>query len=151
MLRVTTQANRVVPRASFHVTRPGRARERRSARPEAGLVIFVARLVRGATPGEALHVVERYTRTGPDHIQYEVTIEDPEVFTRSWRIAMPLYRRLEPNIQLVDYPCIEFAEEFLYGHVRKEQLVKRWEGETMIVDITRKVPPEDRFYEWYRK
>jgi hypothetical protein len=99
----------------------------------------------------SLHLVERFTPITPDAINYEVTIEDPEVFARPWRIAMPLYRRLEPNAQLIDYPCIEFAEEFLYGHVRKEQLVKRWEGETMIVDITRKVPAEDRFYDWYRK
>ena len=99
----------------------------------------------------SLHLVERFTPITPDAINYEVTIEDPEVYARPWRIAMPLYRRLEPNIQLVDYPCIEFAEEFLYGHVRKQQLVKRWEGETLIVDITRKVPPEDRFYDWYRK
>ena len=39
----------------------------------------------------------------------------------------------------------------MYGNLRKEQLVKRWEGETMIVDITRKIPPGDRFYEWYSK
>ena len=57
---------------------------------------------------------------------------------------MPLYRRLEPNATVLDYPCIEFAEEFMYGHLRKEQLVKRWEGETMIVDITRKIPPGDQ-------
>jgi hypothetical protein len=100
---------------------------------------------------EALHLVERFTPITPDAIRYEVMIEDPKVFTRPWRIAMPLYRRLEPNIQLLEYPCIEFAEEFLYGHVRQQQLVKRWEGETIIVDITRKVPPGDRFYEWYRK
>jgi hypothetical protein len=100
---------------------------------------------------EALRLVERFTPITPDAIRYEVTIEDPKVFTRPWRIAMPLYRRLEPNIQLLEYPCIEFAEEFLYGHVRQQQLVKRWEGETIIVDITRKVPPGDRFYEWYRK
>jgi hypothetical protein len=100
---------------------------------------------------EALHLTERFTLMTPDVIQYEVTIEDPKVFTRPWRIAMPLYRRMEPNIQLLEYRCTEFAEEFLYGHVRREQLVKRWEGETMIVDITRKVPPGDRFYEWFRK
>ncbi len=64
---------------------------------------------------------------------------------------MPIYRRLETNAQLVEYPCIEFAEEFLYGHVRKQPLVKRWESETMIVDITRKVPPGDKFYDWYRR
>jgi len=99
----------------------------------------------------SLHLVERFTPLSPDAIGYDVTIEDPAVFTRPWRIAMPLYRRLEPNSQIIEYPCIEFAEEFLYGHVRKEQLVKRWEGETIIVDITRKVPTGDRFYEWYRR
>ena len=99
----------------------------------------------------SLRLVERFTALSSDAIRYEATIEDPEVFTRSWRIAMPLYRRLEPNIQLIEYPCIEFAEEFLYGHVRKQPLVKRWEGETMSIEITRKVPPGDRFYDWYRK
>jgi hypothetical protein len=101
--------------------------------------------------GAALHLVERFTPITPDAIRYEVTIEDPDVFTRPWRISMPLYRRLEPNVQILEYPCIEFAEEFLYGHVRKNQLVKRWEGDTMIIDITRKVPPGDQFYDWYRK
>jgi hypothetical protein len=99
----------------------------------------------------SLHLVERFTPITPDALQYEVTIEDPDVFTQPWRIAMPIYRRLEPDIQLIDYPCIEFAEEFLYGHVRQQPLVKRWEGETIIVDITRKVPPDERFYDWYRK
>ena len=100
---------------------------------------------------DALRLVERFTLRTPDVIQYDVTIEDPKVFTRPWRISMPLYRRMEPNIQLLEYRCTEIAEEFLYGHVRKEPLVKRWEGETMIVDITRKVPPGDKFYEWLRK
>jgi hypothetical protein len=100
---------------------------------------------------EAMRLVERFTPITPDAIRYEATIEDPNVFTRSWQISMPLYRRLEPNAQVIEYPCIEFAEEFLYGHVRKQQLVKRWEGETIIVDITRKVPPGDRFHEWYRR
>jgi hypothetical protein len=100
---------------------------------------------------EELHVVERYTPMGANHINYEVTIEDPKVFTRPWRMSMPIYRRMEPNMQLLEYRCTEFAEEFLYGHIRNEPLVKRWEGETMIVDITRKVPPGDKFYEWFRK
>lgn len=100
---------------------------------------------------EALKVTERYTPISPDAIRYEATIEDPNVFTRPWTIAMPLYRRLEPNATVLDYPCIEFAEEFMYGHLRKEPLVKRWESETMIVDITRKIPPGDRLHEWYRR
>ncbi len=100
---------------------------------------------------DALHLVERFTPISADALQYEVTIEDPKVFTRPWTIAMPIYRRLEPNMQLLDYPCIEFAEEFLYGNLRKQQLVKHWEGETIVVDIRRKVPPGERLYEWYGK
>ena len=56
----------------------------------------------------ALHVVECYTPTSPNHISYEATIEDPEVFTRPWTIRMPLYRRMEENLQLLDYDCVDF-------------------------------------------
>ena len=100
---------------------------------------------------DALRLVERFTPISADAVRYEVTIEDPKVFTRPWKIAMPIYRRLEPNMQLLDYPCIEFAEEFLYGNLRKQQLVKHWEGETIVVDIRRKVPPGERLYDWYGK
>jgi len=71
---------------------------------------------------DALHVVERYTRTGPDIIQYEATIEDPKVFTRQWKISMPLYRRLDQNAQLMDFKCVEFVEELMYGKWRKKPL-----------------------------
>jgi hypothetical protein len=101
--------------------------------------------------GAGLKLTERFTPITPDAFRYEATIDDPETFTRAWKISMPIYRRLEANAQLVEYPCIEFTEEFLYGNVRKQQLVKHWESETMIVDITRKVPPGDKFYEWYRR
>ena len=98
---------------------------------------------------DALHVVERYTPMGQDAIRYEATIEDPQVFTRPWKISMPLYRRLEPNAQLTDFRCVEMVEETMYGHLRKEQLVKHWEGKTMDVDITRKIPPGEAVYERY--
>jgi hypothetical protein len=100
---------------------------------------------------EALHVTERFTPISKDAIQYEATMEDPNVFTRPWRISMPLYRRLEPNAQLIEYRCIEFVEEFLFGGLRRKPLVTRWEGETMVVDIKRKVPEGDKLYEWYRR
>src|SRR5438552_3754666 len=100
---------------------------------------------------DALHLVERFTPITRDAIHYEATIEDPKVFTRPWKISMPLYRRLEPNAQLLEYRCMEFVEEFLWGNLRKQQLVKRWEGETIIVDITRKVPPADKLHDWYRR
>ena len=66
---------------------------------------------------EELKVVERYVRTGADTLRYEATIEDPKVFTRPWKISMPLYRRLEPGAQILEYKCIEFAEYATYGHL----------------------------------
>jgi len=68
---------------------------------------------------EAMRVTERYTRTSPDVLWYEATVEDPKVFTRPWKMGMPLYRRAEKNAQLLDYKCVEFAEEVLYGDLRK--------------------------------
>jgi hypothetical protein len=73
---------------------------------------------------DALHVVERYTRTSPDVISYEATIEDPKVFTRPWKMRMPLYRRQEKNAQLLDFKCVEFVEELIYGQWRKKPLGK---------------------------
>jgi len=71
---------------------------------------------------EALHVVERYTRTSPDVLQYEATIEDAKTFTRPWKMSMPLYRRAEKNAQLMDFKCVEFVEELMYGQWRKKPL-----------------------------
>ena len=68
---------------------------------------------------DALHVTERYTPAGDNVLQYEATIEDPAVFTRPWTIRMPLYRRLEKNAQFLEFKCVPFAEELLYGHLRK--------------------------------
>jgi hypothetical protein len=68
---------------------------------------------------DALKVVERYTPSSPYHLQYEATIEDPKVFTRPWKISMPLYRRMEPGAQRLEFKCVEFTEELIYGRLRK--------------------------------
>ena len=68
---------------------------------------------------DALHVVERITARSADTLNYEATIEDPKVFTRPWKMSMPLYRRVEPNAQILEFRCVEFSEELLYGHLRK--------------------------------
>jgi hypothetical protein len=73
---------------------------------------------------DKLHVTERYTRISPDVISYEATIEDPDVFTRPWKMSMPLYRRQEKNAQILDFKCVEFVEEMLYGPYRKHPLSK---------------------------
>ena len=67
----------------------------------------------------ALKVTERFTRIG-DNLQYEATIDDPDTFTRPWTIRMPLYRRLEKNAQLLEFKCVEFSEQLLYGDLRKK-------------------------------
>ena len=69
---------------------------------------------------EALKVVERYTLVDRNTINYEATMEDPKVFSRPWKISMPLYRHLEKNAQVMEYKCVEFAEELMYGHLRKQ-------------------------------
>jgi hypothetical protein len=58
---------------------------------------------------ELLHVVERYTPAGPDHIQYEAVLEDPKVFTRPWKMSMLLYRRKEPRARILEYECYSYA------------------------------------------
>ena len=60
---------------------------------------------------DALHVVERYTRAGADHLAYEVTIEDPKVFTRPWKMRMPIYRRQEKPLQILEYECGAYLDE----------------------------------------
>ena len=69
---------------------------------------------------EALHVVERFTPVSHDVLDYQATIEDPKVFTRPWKIQMPLYRRQEPRAQLLEFKCVEFVEELMYGDLRKK-------------------------------
>jgi hypothetical protein len=68
---------------------------------------------------DALHVTERFTAMDKDHLNYEVTIEDPKVFTRPWKMSMPLYRIVEKNAQILEFKCVEFAEDVIYGHLRK--------------------------------
>src|SRR5262245_19716369 len=58
---------------------------------------------------EALHVVERYTRVGPDDMRYEATLEDPKVFTRPWKISMTLSRQRAGR--MLEYECEAEAEQ----------------------------------------
>jgi hypothetical protein len=69
---------------------------------------------------DALHVIERYAPLSHEVIQYEATIEDPKVFSRAWKISMPLYRHVEKYARLMEFRCAEFVEELLYGEYRKK-------------------------------
>jgi hypothetical protein len=69
---------------------------------------------------DALHVIERYTPSGPDTLSYEATIEDSKVFSRPWKIKMPLYRHVEKDARLMEFKCVEFVEELMYGEFTKK-------------------------------
>ena len=69
--------------------------------------------------GADLVVEERYTLVDENRIQYEATIDDPDVFRRPWTIKIPLYRRMEDGARLLEYKCVEFGEDLLYDHLRR--------------------------------
>lgn len=76
----------------------------------------------GTHHSNQLRVVERYSLSSPNHIQFEAEIEDPVVFTRPWKISLPLYRRMENDARLMDFKCVEFVEELIYGEYRRRPL-----------------------------
>jgi hypothetical protein len=67
----------------------------------------------------AMKVTEHFTLLDQNRIQYDATIDDPEIFTKPWTISMPLYRHTEPNAELLEYKCVEFSENLLYGEFLK--------------------------------
>lgn len=66
-------------------------------------------------------VTERFTKMSDNHIAYEATIEDPTIYSRPWTIRMPLYRRMEENAQLLEFKCVPFSEQLLYGDLIEDQ------------------------------
>lgn len=69
---------------------------------------------------DALHVVERFSYLTPDVLNYEATIEDKNVFSKPWKMRMPLYRRVEKNARLMEFKCVEFAEDLMYNELSKK-------------------------------
>jgi len=70
---------------------------------------------------DQLHVIERFSPLGAAALRYEATIEDPQVFSRPWKISMPLYKHLEAGAQISEFKCVEFVEELLYGPYRRKK------------------------------
>ena len=69
-----------------------------------------------------MKVTERWTPTGPGVMRYEAMIEDPATFTRPWKMSMNLYKHVGDDARLQQFKCVEFVEELMYGHLRKEPL-----------------------------
>lgn len=59
------------------------------------------------THSEALHVLERYTRTDENTLRYDATIEDAKTYSKPWKISMPLHRITEPGFELREQECID--------------------------------------------
>jgi hypothetical protein len=70
---------------------------------------------------DQLHVVERYRMTSRNEILYEASVEDPQVFTRPWKIALTLYRDAASNATLLEFKCVEYSERMLYGDLSGPQ------------------------------
>jgi hypothetical protein len=64
-------------------------------------------------------VTERYTKVSDDRIDYSATIEDPTLYSAPWTIRLPLYRRTEAGAQILEFKCVPFSEELIYGHLVK--------------------------------
>src|SRR5947208_4195533 len=69
-----------------------------------------------------MKVVERWTPTGPGVMRYEAEITDPATFTRPWKMSMNLYKHVGEDARLHEFKSVEFVEELMYGHLRKEPL-----------------------------
>ena len=74
----------------------------------------------GNFQSENTHIVERFTLADADHINYEAAIDDKTIFTRPWKMATVIYRRKEKYAQLNEFKCVEFAEELIYGDLKKK-------------------------------
>lgn len=69
----------------------------------------------GNFASDSLHVVERYSMLDPNTLNYEATITDPQTFSRPWKISLPLYRHREKNARLLEFKCVEYTEQLIYG------------------------------------
>jgi hypothetical protein len=76
----------------------------------------------GNLHGSTTKVVERWTPTSDYTMRYEATITDEETYTKPWTIAFNLYKRVGEDAQLQQFKCVEFVEELMYGHLRKNPL-----------------------------
>src|SRR3984957_11220474 len=74
----------------------------------------------GNFASDSLHVVERYSLLDPNTMNYEATIEDPKTFSRPWKVNVILYRHREKDARLLEFKCVEFTEELIYGDLRKK-------------------------------
>ena len=72
--------------------------------------------------GYATKVIERWTPISDHHMRYEAEIIDEDTYTKPWKISFVLYKKIAEDAQLQQFKCVEFVEELMYGHLRKNPL-----------------------------
>ena len=93
--------------------------------------------LQGVQQSEALRVVERFTPVAPNTINYEVTVEDPNVFTRPWKAFVPLTRN--EDYKMFEYACHEGNTYFMTGVLRAGRVREKGpEGEAAVTSDSRK-------------
>lgn|SRR5690606_303379 len=70
--------------------------------------------------GNNLHVVERWSFIDENTLQYEATLEDPDVYTRPWDISVILHRHREPGFQLIEHTCYTLEYDDYYPYPSQE-------------------------------
>jgi hypothetical protein len=64
----------------------------------------------GNHQSDDVHIVERFTRTGPDTLTYQATFDDPKTYTKPWTLRVQLQRHTEPNVRVLEYDCNAYME-----------------------------------------
>jgi hypothetical protein len=71
----------------------------------------------GHPHSDQMHLIERYRLTDPDHISYEVTVDDPKTFTKPWT-NVRVFPRMPASSELIEYSCEENNRDFTEGHIK---------------------------------
>lgn len=71
----------------------------------------------GHPHSDKMHVIQRFTYTDPDHIAYEITVDDPVYYTKPWKNTRTFWRLL-PGEELIEYSCEENNRDFTEGHIK---------------------------------
>jgi hypothetical protein len=72
--------------------------------------------------GPDMKIVERWSPIDATHVKYSATITDADTFTKPWTMSMTLYKHVGEDARLQQFKCVEFVEELIYGHLRKNPL-----------------------------
>ena len=71
----------------------------------------------GHPDSDQMHIIERISFIDRDHLNYEVTVEDPKTYTKPWKNTRT-YWRMKPGEELIEYSCEENNRDLTLGHIK---------------------------------